>query len=107
LLTGGSSFQSIAAATGTVAAATTLFAIQRAAPAATAVLLPSIASRNGRLLKIVDFSTGVTNHTITLTTPDGSTIMQNASWQLLSTAAQLAGITLQPSPDLNAWIIAP
>lgn len=106
---GGSLFQLIAAATGVVGPGTTLLAVQRAAPAATALVLPNLAAQvlTQRKLQIIDFSTGVTNHAITLTTPDGSTIMQQNSWQLTSTAAQLAGVMLTPSPDLNSWIIAP
>lgn len=109
LAAGSYSFQSVNAASGAVLAGTTLLAVQRAAPSATALVLPNLAAQwlAGKRLQIVDFSTAVTNHAITLTTPDGATIMQNASWQLLSTADQLAGVALQPSPNLSAWVIAP
>lgn len=102
-------FQSVAAGAGVITAGTTLLAIQRAAPAATTLVLPTLAAQfaTGKKLQIVDFSTGVAVHAITLTPPDTATIMQQATWELLSTGAQLAGVTLQPSPDLNAWIIAP
>jgi len=102
-------FQSANAVSTAINAGTSLLAIQRAAPAATGLILPTLAGQyaSGKKLQIVDFSTGVTNHTITLTVPDTATIMQSASWQLLSTPDQLAGVMLQPSPDLNAWIIAP
>lgn len=102
-------FQSVAAAAGIITTGVTLLAVQRAAPVTTALTLPSLAAQwlTGRRLQIVDFSTSVVNHVITLGTPDGSTIMRSATWQLLSTADQLAGLMLQPSPDLNAWIIAP
>lgn len=105
----GYAFQSAAIANNIVNVGTTILAVQRAAPAATSLLLPNLAAQfaTGRPLKIVDWSTGVANHTITITTPDGSTIMKLASLQLLSTAAQLAGIMLHASPDLNGWIIAP
>lgn len=102
------SFQSVPLSTGVALPATTLLAVQRIAPAATALLLPPLNQRIAdKAIKIVDWSTGVAAHTITLTTPDGSTIMQQASLQLLSTAVQLAGVALYPSPDLNGWIIAP
>lgn len=103
----GYSFQSVAGAAGAILSGTSILAIQRAAPAATALVLPNLAAQwlTGRPLKIVDWSTAVANHTITLTTPDGSTIMQQASWKLLSSAVQLAGVTLNPSPDLNGWIV--
>lgn len=103
------SFQSAPGAAATVLVGTSLLAIQRAGPVSTAILLPNLAAQfaTGRALQIVDWSSSVTNHTITLTMPDGATIMQATSWQLLSTAVQAAGITLRPSPDLNGWIIAP
>lgn len=109
LTPGGYSFQSVAIANSVVNVGTTILAVQRAAPAATALVLPNLAAQwlSGRPLKIVDWSTNVANHAITLTTPDGSTIMQQASWQLLSTAVQLSGVSLFPSPDLNGWVIAP
>jgi hypothetical protein len=105
----GYSFQEVAAGAGVILPGTTLLAVVRTAPAATALLLPSLAAQfaTGQKLQIVDYSTAVTNHVMTLTTPDGTKIMQLPSWQLLSTADQSAGIMLQPSPDLNAWIIAP
>lgn len=103
------SFQSAGSAAVTVLSGTSLLAIERNAPASTALLLPNLAAQfaTGRKLQVIDFSSAVSNHVITLTTPDGATIMQEASWELLSTAAQLAGVTLQPSPDLSSWIIAP
>lgn len=105
----GYAFQSARLANNNITAGTSLLAVQRAAPAATALVMPNLAAQFnfGRDVSVIDFSTGVANHVITITTPDGTTIMQGASWQLLSTANQLAGIRLKPSPDLNAWIIAP
>jgi hypothetical protein len=105
----GYSFQSVAAAAASITAGTSLLAIQRSAPVTTSLTLPTLAAQfaSGKKLQIADFSTSVTSHTITLTTLDGTTIMQEPSWELLSTASQLAGITLQPSPDLNSWVIAP
>jgi len=111
LFAGGAnySFQSASAASTAILVGTTLLAVQRVAPAATILTLPNLAAQwaTGRRLQIVDFSTGVVAHTITVASPDGSTIMQRASWQLRSTADSLAGFALQPSPDLNAWVIAP
>jgi hypothetical protein len=107
--TNGYAFQSVSAASAAIVAGTTLLAVQRAAPSATALLLPALAAQrlSGGPLRIVDWSTTVAAHTITITTPDGSTIMRQPSWQLLSTAVQLAGVLLYPSPDLNGWVIAP
>lgn len=102
-------FQSATAVSTVIASGVTLLAVQRTAPAATALVLPPLTRQflTGRPLKIVDWSATVTNHLITITPPDGTTIMRLASWSLLSTADQLAGITLHPSPDLNGWVIAP
>jgi hypothetical protein len=103
----GYNFQSAPNASNTVAPLRSLVAIQRIAPGATTLLLPSVTAQAGKPLSIADYSTGVTNHAITLTPQGTSLIMQSASWELLSTAAQLAGVTLYPSIDLNAWVIAP
>lgn len=107
---GGYSFQSVTASNGIVTPGTTVLAVQRTAPLSTVLTLPSLAAQfaTGKQLQIVDFSTGILNqHIIFLSPPDGATIMQQGTWQIVSTPDQLAGVTLQPSPDLNAWIIAP
>lgn len=102
-------FQSVTGPSAVIGTGTTIAAVQRAAPAATTLQLPNLIAQwsLSRALKIADFSTAVVNHAITLVTADGSTIMRAASWQLLSTADQLAGITLHAVPDLNGWVIAP
>jgi hypothetical protein len=102
-------FQSAIAVTNAINTGATVVAVQRAAPDATGLVLPKLTDQwlTGRPIKIVDWSTAVVNHAITITTPDGSTIMRLASLQLLSNAVQLAGVTLHPVPELNGWIIAP
>lgn len=106
---GGSAykFQSAAAASNIIVAGTSLLAIQRAAPGATGLTLPTVAAQAGKPIQIVDWSTGVANHVVTIGPVGGATIMQAASFKLLSTAVQLGGVTLYPSPDLNGWVIAP
>lgn len=106
---GGYSFQSAPAASNAIAAGASLVAVQRVAPVATALVLPSLLGQwqTGRPLRIVDWSTSVTNHALAILPSDSSTIMKQPLWDLLSTPDQLAGITLYPSPDLNGWIIAP
>lgn len=100
-------FQAIVAPTGTVDDLTTLLGVLRVAPAATAIALPSVFVRN-RPLQIVDWSSSVVNHEITLSPVSGDeTIMQLPSFKLFSTMDQLAGITLYPSIDLSGWVIAP
>lgn len=103
----GSVFQSLANANNTINPGVSLAAIQRAAPAVTNIQLPTIAAQflSQKDIVLTDFSTAVVNHTINLTTPDGATIMQQVTWELLSTAASLACVRLRPSPDLNSWIL--
>ena len=103
----GSVFQSLAAANNTINPGVSLAAIQRAGPAVTNIQLPTIAAQalSQKDIVLADFSTGVANHTINLMTPDGSTIMQDAGWQLLSTAASLVCVRLRASPDLNSWVL--
>jgi hypothetical protein len=101
------SFQSAPAALNTVSALTSLVAIERVAPAATTLLLPTVLAQSGKPLQIVDWSSAVVSHAITLTPSGGNSIMQQPSWELLSTPDQPAGVTLYPSVDLNGWVIAP
>lgn len=103
-------FQSAASATNAIGVGTTVLAVQRSNPVATALVLPNLGAQwlTGRKLQIVDFPVSLlTLHIISITTPDGATIMGRPSWGLLSTPDQLAGIMLQPAPELNAWITAP
>lgn len=103
----GGSFSSTTLATATIPDRTALFAIQRSAPTATTLTLPTLANQVGKLLALADFSTGVTNHTITITPSGGATIMQQASWTITSSSNRLASITLRPSTDLNNWVVEP
>lgn len=90
-----------------VVAGTSAVAIQRASPSTTGLTLPSVADQDGVPLSIVDWSTAITDHTITLT-PDGAeTIMKAATWPIFSTASSLGSLTLYPSTVLNGWYIAP
>lgn len=100
-------FQSVAGASNVVKPVTSLLAVQRTAPSVTTLILPGLATRTTKPLQIVDWSAAVVDHAITLTTADGATIMQRASWLLRSTVDQLSGVTLFPSADLNGWVIAP
>jgi hypothetical protein len=103
----GSVFQSLAAANNTINPGVSLAAVQRAAPVNTTVQLPTIAAQylTQKDIVLVDYSTAVANHDILLTTPDGATIMGQANWNLLSTAASLVCVRLRPSPDLNSWVL--
>ena len=105
----GSVFQSLAAANNTINSGVSLAAVQRVAPANTAVQLPAIAAQylTQKDILLTDFSTGVVNHIITVSPIGGSTIMQQAAWELVSTAQYLARARFRPSPDLNAWILIP
>jgi phage tail protein X len=102
------SFFSMSAVSAVIPAGTTIAAIQRSAPSATTLTLPALAAQNKQPLSIVDWSTALAgDHAISLNTTDGSTIMKQATWSLVSTATQLTSATLWPCPDLNAWIFAP
>jgi hypothetical protein len=102
-------FQSVTSAADTVNGATTLLAVRRTitVPGQTALMLPAVAARAGRPLRVVDWSTVLATHNIDFDTPDGATIMRRATFSLYSTIDQLAGVTLHPSTDLNGWVIAP
>lgn len=105
----GSVFQSLAAANNIINAGVSLAAVQRAAPANTAVQLPTIAAQylTQKDIVLVDYSTAVVNHTITLLPVGGATIMQLPTWQFVSTADFLSRVRLRPSPDLNSWVMIP
>lgn len=110
----GYSFQSAVAANNNIAVGTTILAVQRDngnIATATALVLPNLGAQWAlyptRKLQIVDFSTNILSHDITISTADGSTIMQRNNFQIFSTPDQLAGISLLPVPDLNAWVITP
>src|SRR6185437_11971069 len=97
----------ITGATGTVAARTSAVAVQRNAPVSTSIVLPSVSSQGGMALRIFDWSTSVTEHTITLT-PDGTEkIMLQSTWPIVSNTVSLAGVLLIPSVTLSGWYIAP
>lgn len=101
-------FQSLPNANNVITAGTSVAAVQRVAPAATAISLPLIADQffTQKDIDLIDYSTGVVAHTITLTpTGPGATIMQRATFQTLSTPDYLATVRLRPVPDLNTWII--
>ena len=104
----GYNFQSAPSAVNAVLTLTSMVAIQRAAPVTTSLALPTVASRLGKALQIVDWSTGLAaDHTITITPSGTDTIMKRPFWQAVSTPTQFAGLTLFPSTDLSAWVIAP
>lgn len=110
----GSVFQSLPSANNVINPGVSLAAVQRAAPANTAIQLPSIAAQylTQKDIVIVDFSTAVVNHTITISPVGGNLIMQSATWQLVSNAnpalsGNLVRIRLRPSPDLNSWVPIP
>jgi hypothetical protein len=105
----GSVFQSLPNANNVINPGVSLAAVQRAAPANTAVQLPSIAAQylTQKDLVLTDFSTGVVNHQILVSPVGGATIMQGATLNLQSTADYLARVRLRPSPDLNSWVSIP
>lgn len=95
----------VVTASGVIPGLTPAVAVQRASPTATALSLPSVLSQNGVPLTIVDWSTGVTDHTITLTPSGAETIMQAATFPIYSNAGGLGSVTLYPSTVLNGWYV--
>lgn len=91
----------------TVGAGDAAIAINRVAPSATGLTLPKVSDRLGLPLHIIDWSTSVTDHTITLTPNGTEKIMRAATWPLYSNAGSLVSVTLYPSVVLNGWYIAP
>ena len=104
---GSNVFQSVSGVSANIGITTSLLAIQRVNPAATALNLPSVIGHGKNPLRIVDWSTAVTAHAITITPFGTETIMQLPNWVLNSSPAQLSGVDLFPSVDLNGWVIAP
>lgn len=100
-------FQSVTNVTNLINVGASLVAVQRVAPVATTLVLPKLSAQLFKPVQVVDWSSGIVVHDISVTTPDGATIMQQATWNLFSTPDQLTSATFRPSPELNAWIIAP
>lgn len=97
----------VTASSAAIAVGTTSVAVNRVAPSATALSLPPVVSQGGLPIKIFDWSTSVTDHTITLTPSGSEKIMRQATWPMYSNSASLAGLTLHPSITLGGWYIAP
>jgi len=95
----------VVTADGAISALTPAVVVQKASPTATALSLPSVVLQNGIPLTIVDWSTGVTAHTITLTPAGAETIMQAPNFTVYSNSAQLGSVTLYPSTTLNGWYV--
>lgn len=96
--------QIVAAGAAVVLPDTTLLVIERAAPALTTLALPAMGTSR---LRILDWSTAVTDHEIRMTPHGSETIMKAATYSAFSNAAQLASLTLHPSAALGGWYIAP
>lgn len=105
--------QVVTASSDVIADATTHLLVNRSAPSTTGLTVPNASLRAGRRLSVIDYSTSVTDHTITLTPFSvAQKIMRNATWPLFSNASNLASATLVPiiDPDDAAnyiWVIAP
>lgn len=101
--------QDVIGASATVDPNTGLVIIQRVAPTATALQLPSVHAVGG-VLGILDWSTAVSSHVITLTPFPGQTIMRHSTFQIVSTGdggvdVALASLVLVPVPAINGWMI--
>jgi hypothetical protein len=98
-------YQAVTVGSAAVNGGTTLLAVKRTAPAATALQLPALADRVGGLLRVVDWSTSIVEHVLTFTTLDGASIMRQSGLSIWSTPDQRAAVSLYPSLDLNGWIV--
>ena len=104
--------QSVTTSSATVDATIGTVTINRVAPVTTALALPNAGNRNGKTLRITDYSTSVTDHAITLTPSAGQKVMRQTTWPLYSNAASLASVELVPIVDPDdasnfVWIITP
>lgn len=103
---GAGSYQEVTGSQADISDDAALVIINRDAPSATSLNLPSIGLRPANLpLLIFDLSRNVSSHTITVN-PDGTgeTIMRQDQWQLVSNAASLASGQFIPLPDFNTWL---
>jgi hypothetical protein len=89
-----------------VAATTSVVVIQRASPATTGLTLGAVSARLGLPLLIVDLSTSVTSHVITVTPNGSEKIALQSTLVLTSTASQLAHAQINPSVDVSGWYVA-
>lgn len=107
------SLQIVTGSSDTIADDTSHVLVNRSAPSTTGLTLPDASTRNGRPLAIIDYSSSVVDHSITLTPVSGAQkIMRQSTWGLASNAYQLASVTLIPIEDPDdsgntIWIIAP
>lgn len=94
-----------AAGAVSVPATIAIVALNKASPSATSLLLPSVASRAGLSLTVVDFAGN--GGDVTLTAAAGETIMGQASTTLISNGQGMgmaASVTLFPSTGLAGWL---
>lgn len=99
--------QIVTSSSAVIASGIALVVIERASPGLTLLTLPSQVNQGSQDLRIVDWSTAVTDHEIRLTPAGTDTIMKAATWSLFSNAAQLASATFHPSLTLAGWYTAP
>lgn len=96
--------QNVTGSSAIILPTTNLVVIQRSAPVATALTLPDVEDAINAL-GILDWSTSVATHTITLTPGAGQTIMQQANLQLVSVTGVLAHVVLVPVVEVSGWMI--
>lgn len=97
----------IVAGDAVIAPLTGTLAVIRNNPVATTLLLPDVTLQQSIPLRIIDWSTNVIDHTITLTAFGAQSIMRQPTWPIASNAVQLGSLTLYPSVNLNGWYLAP
>lgn len=90
-----------------ITAKTSALAITGSALTTTLVNLPSVSAQGSIPLRIVDWSTSISGHTITLVANGAETIMHASTWPIYSNSVQATTITLYPSTALSGWYTAP
>ena len=102
--------QEITTSNDTIDDETDIAYVNRSGPSSTGLTLPDASARSGRVLRVVDFSSSVTAHTITLTPFSvGQKVMRQSTWELFSNSVSLAGVALVPVNSSAGWVwmIAP
>lgn len=90
-----------------VTAGTAALAVTGTGLTTTSVNLPTVAAQDGVPIRIIDWSTSITEHAITITPNGAETIMNAADWTIYSNSSQAASLSLYPSTTLSGWYIAP
>lgn len=105
LITGRTDAVVYGTATINLPAGSSTVAIDRNDPATTTITLPSIAAQGLTPITIVDWSSDLDDHVITINPSGSDSIMRLAAWQVRSTSYSRGVVTLYPSTNLGGWYL--